>query len=67
MSGWLPPGCTDADIDRAAQNPNAVQCDNCQSMFSPDEEGCFIGYHASYGDCCQCAKCVETARGDFPR
>lgn len=69
MSGWLPPGCTDKDIDDAAQScdpANAVQCDNCGKRFDPDEEGCFIGFHKSYGDCCQCARCVEAASANFP-
>jgi hypothetical protein len=26
MSGWLPPGTTDADIDRAAQGPDEWPC-----------------------------------------
>ena len=32
MSGWLPPGCTDADIDRAAEDPNGPElwwCSAC--------------------------------------
>lgn len=40
-----------------------VQCDNCLQMFHPEDEGCFIGYHRSYGDCCQCADCVGLAEG----
>lgn len=43
-------------------NQDGVQCDNCQRMFDPEEEGCFIGSHHSFGDCCQCARCVEQAR-----
>lgn len=44
------------------------QCDNCQIMFDPDEDGCFIGWHKSYGDCCQCSECVQKARAEagFP-
>lgn len=70
MSGWLPPGTTDKDIDDAANGDPAhfVQCDNCQKMFDPDEDDCFIGWHRVYGDCCQCAECVEKARAEagFP-
>lgn len=63
MTGWnLPPGVTDRMIDEAAQGGvEPVQCDNCCAMFDPEEEGCFIGWHSSYGDCCQCAKCCDNA------
>lgn len=67
MSGWLPPGCTDKDIDDAANDPaRAVQCDNCQEMFDPeDDEDAWIGYHPSYGDCCQCGKCRRACYPDW--
>lgn len=63
--GMLPPGCTEADVDRAAPGydiANAVQCDNCGEMFDPDDDDCFIGWHGSFGDCCQCPKCIQDAR-----
>lgn len=69
MSGWLPSGCTDKDIDDAAPGNDlsrAVQCDNCLKMFDPDDEGCFIGFHRSFGDCCQCAECVHGAHAQHP-
>lgn len=67
MSGWLPPGVTDKDIDDAApQSREPVQCDNCGKMFDPDDEDCFIGWHSSYGDCCQCPECVHAAKANFP-
>lgn len=69
MSGWLPPGVTDKDIDDAApgnDTANAVQCDNCGAMFDPDDEDCFVGWHSTYGDCCQCAKCRYSERANFP-
>lgn len=47
--------------DDANEMAQAVQCDNCHKMFDPAEEGCFIGFHKSFGDCCQCAECVEVA------
>lgn len=69
MTGWnLPPGCTDRDIDEAARGPD-VQCDNCGHMFNPDEDDdCFIGWHRSYGDCCQCGECIRAAatNANFP-
>lgn len=71
--GWnLPPGCTDRDVDNAAPGndmANAVQCDNCKKMFDPEEDqDCLIGFHPSFGDCCQCGECVEKARAEvgFP-
>ena len=64
MPSNLPPGCTDKDIEQAAGA--IVQCDNCGKMFDPEDEGCFIGYHRSFGDCCQCAECVHVARANFP-
>ena len=37
MMGWnLPPGCSDRDIDEAAQG-ELVQCDCCLRMFPSDE------------------------------
>ena len=62
----LPPGCTDLDIEIAAGA--IVQCDNCGKMFDPDEdEDSFIGWHSSYGDCCQCGKCRnEVWTANFP-
>lgn len=46
-----------------------AQCDNCLKMFDRDEdEDCFIGWHRSFGDCCQCGECIRKARADagFP-
>ncbi len=46
MSGWLPPGCTDKNIDDAAPgndedlDPDDVemyQCDVCLRMFPPEK------------------------------
>lgn len=68
MSGWLPPGCTDKDIDDAANGDPSrlVQCEECHKMFDPDEdEDCFVGWHRSYGDVCQCGECIQKARRDI--
>lgn len=36
MSGWLPPGCTDKDVDDAApQDEPFVECDGCHELFEP--------------------------------
>lgn len=55
--------------DDADEMARAVQCDNCQKMFDPDEdEDSLIGWHSSYGDCCQCGKCrSEVANFYFQR
>ena len=38
MTGWnLPPGCTDADIDRAARGDPDYRCDECEGYFYLDE------------------------------
>lgn len=69
MSWNLPPGCTDKDVDDAAPHGEAVQCDNCGRMFDPEDEDCFIGWHSSYGDCCQCGECrqkVWAENANFP-
>lgn len=68
MMAWnLPTGCSDKDIDDAAPHGEPVQCDNCQRMFDPEEdEDHFIGWHSSFGDCCQCGECIRAARANFP-
>jgi len=67
MSGWnLPPGCTDADIDRAANGDesDAVQCDCCGKMFRPDEIT-FVPFPNAAGcDTYICERCLEEARND---
>lgn len=67
MSGWLPPGTTDKDIDDAAGcGHEPVQCDNCLQMFCPEcDEDSWIGFHESFGDCCQCGKCINQAYEDI--
>jgi hypothetical protein len=36
MSGWLPPGVTDKDIDDAAPHDELQQCDVCKRYFMPE-------------------------------
>jgi hypothetical protein len=50
--------------DPIEQAVEGVQCDNCNRMFDANDEGCFIGWHRTCGDCCQCAECVEKARAE---
>jgi ssDNA-binding Zn-finger/Zn-ribbon topoisomerase 1 len=52
--------------DDADEMARAVQCDNCGTMFDRDDEDAFIGWHSTYGDCCQCAKCRYSERANFP-
>lgn len=33
MSGWLPPGCTDKDIDDAAPQQDMDECDFCHELI----------------------------------
>jgi hypothetical protein len=45
MSGWLPPGVTDADIDRAVQGPDEWPCDwddegFCKTCGAGPDDGC---------------------------
>lgn len=65
MSGWLPPGVTDADIDRAApgyyDEPTKIYvCDNCQRSGTEDEV--WPSWHRTYGDVCQCYECRGLTR-----
>jgi hypothetical protein len=46
MSGWLPPGVTDADIDRAAQGPDEWPC-------QWDENGYCLTCGAAPDDVCE--------------
>lgn len=40
MSWNLPPGCTDADIDRAFGGPEPIECPDCGTLNDADEEEC---------------------------
>lgn len=62
MSGWLPDGCSDKDIDEAApqdeqQLEELIQCDNCHRMGTSKEV--WSSWHPSYGDCTQCYECRQ--------
>ena len=64
MSGWLPPGCTDADIDRAAEDPNGPAeeleprrwcCSACGQMNDRAEDW----------RCTQCHKMFDDTEDDW--
>jgi hypothetical protein len=65
MSGWLPPGCTDADIDREINGDGSEsQCDCCGKMF-PIEQLNFIRFgHPNSNAPCDTAACRKCCGED---
>lgn len=65
MSGWLPPGCTDKDIDDAApqdEEPETEECEVCHKQQPADEVN---DEYDLFGNCTWvCLECKQ--RGYWP-
>lgn len=73
MSGWLPPGCTDRDIDNAASDYerdcnmpfsgssepcDLVECDCCGALL-PEHELSFISFYGNTNAPCDTVICQK--------